>query len=254
MMSQQNAVSKQSDLAGAAGASGPCTSCRLIRLLSTSIGRKAVMAISGAGLLSFLFFHMLGNLQVFQGPEKLNAYAAWIQSFPLLWPARIGLLAIFGIHMYLSIRLARENSVARPVAYHAPSPMSRLKPSRYMLLSGLVVIAFVVYHLLHLTFGVIASDNHGMVDSQGRHDVYQMVVLGFQHPCIAASYIVALLLLCVHLLHGAQSVFQTIGLNHQSYNLLIRVVTYAFVIILTVGNLAMPLAVQFGIIKLTGVP
>ena len=170
---------------------------RLIRLFSTSIGRKLVLAVTGLMLLGFLMAHMLGNMSLFQGPEVLNAYAAWLQGHPALWVMRSGLAIVFGIHVYVAIQLALENRAARPTRYAASQVFQRSWASRYMVFSGLLVISFVIYHLLHFTFGVIDADHTHAVDEQGRRDVYHMVLHGFRNPWITGSYVVAMAILAI---------------------------------------------------------
>ena len=213
---------------------------RLVRLLGSSVGRKLVTAATGVLLIVFLFGHLFGNLKVFQGQDALNSYAAWLQGHPLLWVMRAGLLSLFAAHVWLTLSLTRENRAARPVRYERYRPRASRFSSRYMALSGLLVLSFLVYHLLHFTFRVIDS----------RHtrtpDVYAAVVWSFQNPWIAGSYVVAMLLLGAHLWHGATAVFQSLGLRHESYQTLIRVLSAAAVATLVVGNCAIPLLIYAG--------
>lgn len=221
---------------------------RLLRLFGTSIGRKLVMAITGLLLIGFLISHMLGNMTVFQGAEAMNYYAAWLQGHPFLWVARIGLLTIFGIHVVTAISLALENNAARPVGYRKKNAIAATLSSRYILVSGLLVLSFVVYHLAHFTFGVVQPDLYHFVDDESRHDVYRMVVLGFQNPWITGSYVVAMLLLGFHLHHGAKSLVQTIGINHESYNTLVKIGSSTLVVLLVLGNCSIPLMILAGYI------
>src|SRR5947209_8884416 len=142
------------------------------------------MAITGFALVGYVIVHMLGNLQVFQGPEALNAYAHTLKSMPkLLWTARIGLLVLFLAHVYLGVKLYAENRAARPVGYVRFRYAEASLATRTMLLSGLVLLAFIIFHLLHLTLGAVKPENFDRVetlpDGHTRHDVYAMVVLGF---------------------------------------------------------------------------
>lgn len=221
---------------------------RLFRLFSTSIGRKLVLAVTGLMLIGFLLVHMLGNMTVFQGPEALNAYAAWLQGHPSLWVLRGGLLLVFAIHVTVAIKLALENREARHVGYSASRVFQTSWASRYMVVSGLFVIFFVVYHLLHFTFGVVGADAYGAVDASGRHDVFSMVVNGFRNPWICASYVVAMFLVGLHLFHGASSLFQTVGINHESYNGSIRVVSLTLVAIFVIGNCSIPILIYTGMV------
>jgi succinate dehydrogenase / fumarate reductase cytochrome b subunit len=227
---------------------------RLVRLFGASIGRKLVAAATGAMLLAFLFGHLFGNLRIFQGPEALNSYAAWLQGHPLLWVFRAGLLAAFLMHVYTTLTLARDNRAARPVAYRRYRPNATSFASRYTLLSGLVILSFVVYHLLHFTFGVIDAANTRLLDSQGLLVVYSSVVRSFRNPWIAGSYIAAMTLLGLHLWHGIASAFQTYGVHHESYETLIWVGSLALIAMLIVGNCSIPILVLAGKLTLAGVP
>ncbi|MCB9898291.1 MAG: succinate dehydrogenase cytochrome b subunit [Planctomycetes bacterium] len=219
----------------------------LLASLGTSIGRKMVVAVTGLMLLLFVLAHMAGNLQVFAGPEALNSYAAKLQSLgPLLWAARLGLLAVFGVHVALTLKLASENKEARPTAYAHQTSVQATSASRTMVMSGLLVVAFVLYHLAHFTFGVVQPGNHELVetlaDGTTRHDVFSMVVLGFQNPLVAISYVVAMALLCWHVSHGVQSVFQTLGLQSARSRDAVRKASLGIAALIFVGNASMPLA------------
>ena len=222
---------------------------RILALLRTSLGRKVLMAVTGVLLLGFLLAHMFGNLYVFQGREALNAYAAWIQANPILWPARIGLVAIFGLHVWLGLSLARDNRSARPRGYRdgLAQPLSTV-PSRSIAFTGLLVLAFVAYHLAHFTFGAVLPEAHALVDAQGRHDVYGMVVAGFRNPWIAGTYVVAMLLLGVHLAHAGQSFLQTLGVRYEYGNQLVKNVGLGLVAAIVLGNLAFPISVFLGLV------
>lgn len=220
---------------------------RILALLRTSVGRKVLMAVTGLLLIGFLLAHLFGNLYVFQGREALNAYAAWLKANPILWPARIGLAAVFALHVWLGISLARENRAARPRRYrNGLDQPARTLASRSMALTGLVVLAFVVYHLAHFTFGAVLPEAHAQVDAQGRHDVYAMVVAGFRNPWIVASYLAAMTLLGVHLAHAGQSFLQTLGVRYEYGNQLVKNLGLGLVAAITLGNLALPALVFLG--------
>jgi succinate dehydrogenase / fumarate reductase cytochrome b subunit len=198
--------------------------------LASSVGSKTVMAVTGIALFGFVVVHMLGNLQVFLGPERLNAYAKGLEDLgPLLWVARIGLLAYVG-------------ATAQVTSYAA----------RTMFVSGLLVLAFVVYHLAHFTFGWIAPSHHALTDAQGRHDVYAMVVRGFRIPAIAVSYLVAQAILASHLSHGLSSAFQTLGVTHPRLAFLKAGFGKAVAAGIFLGNASMPLAALLGALHLPG--
>ena len=224
---------------------------RLVGLLNTSVGQKLVLAVSGLALVGFLLVHMLGNLTIFQGADVMNGYAAWLKGHPLLWAARCSLIGLFLIHITLAIRLALSNRKSRPIGYqHARINQETTVISRYIVLTGLLVLSFLIYHVLHFTVGVIQPDHALFIDSQGRHDVYKMVVQSFQVPIVAISYLAAMAILGLHLIHGLQSLFQTFGLFHETYTGLIRACCIALASLIVIGNASIPLSVWLGLISL----
>src|SRR5262249_10850949 len=155
----------------------------LQRLWRSSLGKKYVMAITGFGLWLFVIVHLLGNLQIFLGPGKINAYGALLKATPaLLWSARIGLLFIATLHIVAAVPLALSNRRARPVGYEFKKPVASTFANRTMLVSGLIVLAFIVFHLAQFTFGWVDPQYLRLEDAEGRHDVYQMMVTGFSNP------------------------------------------------------------------------
>lgn len=219
---------------------------RLIRLFNTSIGKKLVMAVTGLALLLFLIGHMLGNMKVFQGPDSLNEYAAWLQGHPLLWAFRISMLVLVALHLYTALSLTRENWGARPQAYRKRHLLRTSLTGRLMLVSGLFVLAFLIYHLLHLTLGVVDPASHALLDAQGRPDVFGRVVAGFRQPWLAGIYLAALALLGLHLNHAVQSLFQTLGFNHESYQALIQFGSPALSLVLVLGFGSVPGLIWLG--------
>lgn len=219
-------------------------------LARSSLGRKYLMAISGVLLFLFVIVHMLGNLQVFLGPESLNAYGAFLKSKPgLLWSMRLILLVIVVFHIVTGIQLALQNRRARPVRYANSKPPYASLASRTVLISGLIILSFVGYHLMQFTLGVTNPEYLQLEDSKGRHDVYRMTIEGFSYPGVTFFYVFAMGLLCLHLSHGVSSAFQSLGLkNKRTENLICRVSQIAAIVIF-VGNSSMPLAVLLGFVK-----
>ena len=170
------------------------------------------MAITGLLLIFFVIGHMVGNLQIFLGQESINAYGAFLKSKPaLIWGARIGLLGLIAIHIWSAITLSAMNKTARPIAYRVNKSVAASYASRTMIWSGLIVLAFIIYHILHFTVGAVSPDLLALRDESGRHDIYLMVIQGFSHPFVAGFYIFSMALLCSHLSHGTSSLFQSLG-------------------------------------------
>ncbi|MCB9890041.1 MAG: succinate dehydrogenase cytochrome b subunit [Planctomycetes bacterium] len=221
----------------------------IARLFHSSIGRKFSMALTGLLLFGFLIGHLSGNLLIFKGQGPLNDYAAWLASLgPVLWVVRLVLLAIFATHVVLGISLAKENRAARPERYAYESTVKATLPSRWMVRTGLLVLAYVLYHLAHFTFGIVQPAGHAMVDATGRPDVYGMVVHGFRNPVVTLSYVAFLAVLGFHLWHGLASFFQTMGLSHQRYSRCVRALAHLATWILILGYVAIPMAVLTGLV------
>ena len=222
----------------------------LVRFLSSSLGKKYLMGLTGFVLYLFVIFHMLGNLQIFLGQEAVNRYANFLKSLPeLLWLARIGLLLAAIVHVVVAVQLVIENRRARGVNYKEKKSLCATLASRTMALSGVIVLGFIIYHIAHFTLGVTNPEFFHFRDHLGRHDVYNMMVYSFQMPYISILYIVGVGLLCFHLSHGIQSVFHSLGLIKNSYDQPLRWFSWIFSFLLFVGMSSMPVAVLLGVIK-----
>lgn len=221
----------------------------LTAALRSSLGRKMIVALTGLALIGFVLGHMAGNLQVFLGRDALNAYAKSLQDLGgLLWVVRGGLLAVFVAHVVVALKLNAENRAARPTGYAHGGVVQASPGVRTMVLTGLTVLAFVAYHLAHFTFGAVHADHYGVpADALGRHDVFGMVVAGFSDPLVAGLYLVAIALLAVHLSHGFQSVFQTLGLTGARYESLIKCAGRGLAVLVFLGNASIPLAIFLGL-------
>lgn len=223
----------------------------LKRITSSSIGRKTIVAVTGSLLLLFLVVHMLGNWTVFLGPDAMNSYAEKLHNLgALLWIARLVLVVAFVLHVYFTIQLNIDNRNARPVPYRKKEYIKATLSSRTMVLSGLVILAFLIYHLLHYTLGIITPETFkaNLTDSQGRPDVYQMVIYGFKDPLISLTYIIAVFLLAMHLDHALQSAIQTLGFtNKRIFPGLIRF-SRLFAVFIFLGYSIIPASILFGII------
>jgi succinate dehydrogenase / fumarate reductase cytochrome b subunit len=223
----------------------------LLDFWRSSIGGKVTMAITGVLLFGFVVVHLLGNLLLLSGPDAINQYAKWLyEKGSLLWVARFGLLAVFVLHVVTGIRLARANKEARPVAYARESTVQATFASRSMVLSGLSLLVFVVYHLLHFTFGMTNPAHFARKGlGAGGHDVHAMVTASFSVPGIALAYVVFQIVLFLHLSHGIQSFVQTLGLNHDRYTPLVRALSFVLAVLVAGGNIVLALSVLTGIVK-----
>lgn len=185
--------------------------------LSSSVGRKWIVGLTGVGLVAFVTGHMIGNLQIFLGQEAINKYAAFLQGLgELLWVIRFALLATVVAHIYFTIQLTIENRKARPVKYAVNGYRASTTASRTMIVSGLILLCFIVFHLLHYTAHKVDPSFADLHDAQGRHDVYRMMILGFKNVWASGFYIVGMFLLCQHLGHGIASFAQTLSLKTKS--------------------------------------
>jgi len=224
----------------------------LVRGLTSSVGLKFLMGLTGLLLVLFLIGHLLGNLQVFLGEEALNKYAGHLQSLGgFLWVIRLGLLSVFAVHVLTGITLWFKNRQARPVAYATYDPLQSSFFSRTMIWSGLLILAFLSYHLLHFTLHVTNPEHvtQALGDADHGHtNVYAMVIRGFREPSIALTYVVSMILLGFHLFHGIGSMFQSLGWNYPKYEGLYQGLSKAIATILVLGNIVMPLCVLFGVI------
>jgi len=210
---------------------------------SSTIGKKAVMAVSGVILFAFVVGHLIGNLQIYEGPEKLNHYAVLLRSMPaLLWAVRVVLLVMVVLHVWSSVQLGLRNIEARPTGYVKKKSAGSSYASRTMYWSGPIILAFVIYHLLDFTWGTV---NPRFVEG----DVYGNVVASFQVIPISAFYIVAMLLLCLHLYHGLWSMFQSLGFNHPRHTPILRRAAAVVAILIAGGNISIPVAVMSGLVK-----
>lgn len=230
----------------------------LIDLYATAVGKKYVMAITGVGLLGFVFFHMVGNLKMYMGQSDLNQYAHFLEKllYPILpekamlWIFRAGLLAMAVLHLHAAYSLTVLNKQARPVKYQSERDYQVASfASRTMRYSGIIVLLFLVWHLLDLTFGAGAINSYvGTKDAEGLKDVYGSVVFSLQRVPVAGLYVLANIALGTHLFHGVWSLFQSLGWNNPRFNKWRRAVATSFATIIVVGNVSFPIAVLAGVV------
>ena len=209
-----------------------------------------MVALTGLMLLGFVIMHLLGNLTIFLGPDGLNAYALKLRHLgALLWVARAVLLVAVVVHIVFSIRLSIENRLARPERYAKLASRQSTEASRGMWISGLMILAFLAYHLAHFTFGLTHPSLAHLTDAAGRHDIYTMVVASFQSSTISALYLVAMGLLCSHLSHGIASTCQTLGVNNEATIPVVKRIGSALAALIFVGYASIPVAAWLGLLR-----
>jgi succinate dehydrogenase / fumarate reductase cytochrome b subunit len=214
---------------------------------SSSIGKKLVVALTGLVLVIFLAGHLSGNLLMYVGRDAFNEYAEFLHSMLHgigVWVARIGLIVMLTLHVVGTISLTRQNRAARQ-AYERQATLQASKSSRIMILSGLTILAFVIFHILHYTVRIDAN-----LAEIGATDPYGMVIVGFQSPIVVVFYVISMTLLCSHLTHGVASIFQTLGLRTQKTQGLIRQFSWAYSLLIWAGFISIPIAVLTGFLTL----
>ncbi len=225
-----------------------CSCC--LPLFTSSIGRKWIVALTGIVLVLFVIGHLLGNLSIFLGPEAINSYAESLQGLgKILWVIRLFLLACVVLHIWFTIKLWRENLAARPQKYAVKNTIQTTVYARLMRLSGLVVLAFVLFHLAEFTWQAFTPEYKTWVDEKGRHDVYRMVIAGFSNPFVTGFYVLAIGLLAMHLSHGIASLFQTLGITTAKMRPLFENGGRTIAWVIFAGYISIPLAVLIGLLR-----
>jgi succinate dehydrogenase / fumarate reductase, cytochrome b subunit len=216
---------------------------KAVRFWESTNGKKAVMAVSGLILILFVLGHMLGNLQVFEGPEQFNKYAVLLRTLPeALWGVRIVLLIMVILHIVTAVQLALRKRQARPIGYAKRQNTVSSYASRTMYWSGPILLAFVIYHLLDFTWGTVNPD---YVEG----DVYHNVIASFSHPVISLWYIFSMLLLVLHLRHGAWSMFQSLGLAQSGRSEFLKKAAIVFAAVIFFGFISVPVGVMTGFVR-----
>jgi succinate dehydrogenase / fumarate reductase cytochrome b subunit len=222
----------------------------LIAFYQSSIGKKYVVAVTALLLILYVLGHLAGNLQIYMGPDRINTYAKFLHDLgPILWVIRVILLVAFVTHIVATIQLAQENRLAKPQKYAVAGYQRSTMASRTMIVSGLIVLCFVIYHLLQFTAQVTDPAFREVHDSIGRHDVYRMLILGFSHPLVSLFYVVALFLLTTHLSHGFASVVQTLGINNRKIGQFVSTAGQTLAWVIFAGYISIPVTILLGIVK-----
>jgi succinate dehydrogenase / fumarate reductase cytochrome b subunit len=241
-------VGSAAEAATGAGASG--SAVKLLLFYQSAIGKKFVMAVTGLILFGFVLVHMLGNLQVYLGAAVMNEYGRKLhEAAPLLWGARAVLLASVLLHIVAALQLMRLNAGARPQGYVKLSPQVSNYATRTMRWSGPILAAFIIYHLLHFTTGTAHPDFAWQDRAAHVPAPYENVVAGFSNPLVSAFYILSMILLGMHINHGAWSLFQSIGFHHPRYTPLLRKLGRYASYALVAGNCSIPIAVMAGVVR-----
>jgi succinate dehydrogenase / fumarate reductase, cytochrome b subunit len=223
-----------------------------LELYRSAVGKKWIMAITGVGLLGFVFAHMVGNLKSYLGAQESFDYGEGLRNllepiFPrsfLLWLLRLGLIGAFFLHMLAAYQLTRMNHRARPKQYAGKRDyVAASFASRTMRWSGIIVFLFIIWHLADLTWGVGAA-----TDKFVRGDPYNNMVASFQRWPVTILYVFAMLALSVHIYHGAWSMFQSLGINNPRFNPWRRRFAQGFAAIILIGNLSFPIMVRAGVL------
>ena len=208
-------------------------------------GKKVVMAVTGAMMFAFVVGHMLGNLQMFEAPEHINAYGHFLHNLgELLWIERAVLLLAIALHIVATFQLALRSKAARPIGYSRRQAINSSYASRTMYWSGPIVLVFIIFHLLQFTAGYIHPHAQFVAG-----DVYQNVVSGFQVWWVSAWYIFAICLLGLHLSHGLWSMFQSVGLAHPRISPYLRTAARAIAALIVLGYISIPISVLLGFVK-----
>ena len=224
----------------------------VMTLWSTSIGKKAVMAVTGFILVGFVIGHMLGNLKIYYGEEEFNAYALWLREVgspalgheQFLWLVRLILLTATVLHIVAAVQLTQMSYAARPLSYEQWEAIQATYASRTMRWGGVIITLFVIYHILHFTLGAV-----GYPPGQYRPtSVYRNVVTGLSVWYVAAFYIMAMVALGFHMYHGVWSMFQTLGVDNASTNRLYRALATVSSLAVAIGNISVPFAVLTGLV------
>ena len=221
----------------------------LASLWRSTIGKKYVMALTGLIWFGYLILHLWGNLKIYAGPAFINDYGAFLRTVgepffgysQLLWLVRIVLIPAFVLHVWAAVQLAARDRESRPIAYSVRKNLESTLASRTMIWGGLFILLFVIYHLLDFTFGTLNP-------SYQEGNIYHNVVASFRVWPVSVFYILAMLAVGLHLFHGIWSLFQTLGWNTARANRLIRNFATLAALLLTAGNISIPVAVLTGVV------
>ena len=219
-------------------------------VIQSSVGRKIIMALTGIVLIAFICVHLLGNSSIFIGPDALNAYAQKLHSLgPVVWIFRLVMLFVFVVHIIFGIQLSLENSAAKPEKNVQIKRLRTGFAAQTMVISGLVLLAFVVYHILHFTVRVPGMGVYEMNPATDMVNVYTMVVSGFHQAFTVLLYVVGMIFLALHVSHGFQSFWQSLGTNNDRTLPAFVSISKVFAVIVLLGYSSIPLLIIFGLVQ-----
>ena len=217
----------------------------------SSIGKKLIVALTGLAMVLFLAGHLSVNMLIYAGPEAFDSYAEFLHTAghgALIWVARAGLITVVTLHVWATILLHRENKAARKQPYAYQATIQASQSSRLMIWSGLTVLSFIIFHILHFTVRL-----HSGLSEIGEKSPYAMVIAGFQlgwlNAIVVAFYILSMTLLCSHLSHGVASIFQTLGLRSKKAQALIQKASLAYALLIWFGFISIPISIFLGFVK-----
>jgi len=213
----------------------------LLRAFSSSVGTKLLIGVTGLMLVAYMVLHLVGNVLILFGREIFNEYSHLLISNPLIVPIELGLLAVFIVHIYKTVRMWQQNRAARPVPYQkkelAGHTSRKSLASSTMIASGLLVLAFVVVHVKQFKFGTF----YLAPGSETVRDLYRTEIEVFRNPVWVAFYVIATLLVALHMRHGVSSAFQSLGLDHPRYTRRIVAVGIALAVLVGGGLAIIPI-------------
>lgn len=218
------------------------------RFYDSSIGKKILIALTGFVLVAFVLGHMIGNLLVFAGPAAINEYGHFLHTVGHgmgVWVARVVIFGSIILHVILTVQVTKQNRASREQRYGVDHTQVASKSSRVMIMSGLTLLAFFIYHILHFTARSFNDyDTYKtMLHGEQVHDVYRMVIAGFSWAPASIFYIIAMVLLCSHLSHGVASLFQTLGLSNEKTRPVFQLIAKGYAALILIGNCSIPIAI-----------
>jgi succinate dehydrogenase / fumarate reductase, cytochrome b subunit len=224
----------------------PATSV-LLGFLRSSVGAKVIMALTGFGLWGFVIAHLVGNLQIFQGPEPINAYGVWLRDIghgAFVWTLRAGLVALFALHIAMGVRLAALNRAARPISYRHRKNLRTNITATTMLSTGALLLVFVFFHLAHTTWGWVLPSfftSTTLEDGRPAHDIFSMMHRGFHEPWLVVVYLAGQIVLLSHLIHGTRSLWQSLGIHHLVWTPVLSIAGRSIAALIVILNISMPI-------------